>query len=96
MVGDPSGKRDRAADPRRWSRSTGTPRRSCGSSQRFLAFEGANAARLRNNADWLRGLRLMEFLRDTGKHFTVSYMLQKESVQSRMETGSRTPSSATC
>ena len=40
-----------------------------------------------NNADWLRGLGLMEFLRDTGKHFTVNYMLQKESVKSRMETG---------
>jgi tyrosyl-tRNA synthetase len=40
-----------------------------------------------NNADWLRGLGLMEFLRDTGKHFTVNYMLQKDSVQSRMETG---------
>jgi tyrosyl-tRNA synthetase len=47
----------------------------------------ANAARLRNNADWLRGIPLLEFLRDTGKHFTVNYMLQKESVRSRMESG---------
>jgi tyrosyl-tRNA synthetase len=54
---------------------------------RFLAFEGANAVRMRNNAEWLRGVPLMEFLRDTGKHFTVSYMLQKESVQSRLESG---------
>src|SRR4029077_20918495 len=46
-----------------------------------------NAARMRNNAAWLRPLGLMEFLRDTGKHFTLSYMLQKESVKSRMETG---------
>jgi tyrosyl-tRNA synthetase len=53
----------------------------------FLDFEGPAAARVMNNADWLRGLGLMEFLRDTGKHFTVNYMLQKESVQSRMETG---------
>jgi tyrosyl-tRNA synthetase len=42
---------------------------------------------MRNNADWLRGVHLMHFLRDTGKHFTVSYMLQKESVQSRLESG---------
>ena len=42
---------------------------------------------MRNNADWLRPLGLMEFLRDIGKHFTVNYMLQKESVKSRMETG---------
>jgi tyrosyl-tRNA synthetase len=53
----------------------------------FLTFDGRNAARMRNNADWLRPLALMEFLRDTGKHFTVNYMLQKESVQSRMESG---------
>ena len=42
---------------------------------------------MRNNADWLRGIGLMDFLRDTGKHFTLSYMLQKESVRSRMEAG---------
>ena len=63
------------------------PGASRGSSRRFLSFEGANAARMRNNADWLRGIPLMEFLRDTGKHFTLSYMLQKESVRSRMEVG---------
>lgn len=86
MVGDPSGKRterpimsleqiDRNAQ--------GIGRQL----QRFLSFEGANAARLRNNADWLRGLRLMEFLRDTGKHFTLSHMLGKESVASRLQEG---------
>ncbi|HSR15510.1 MAG TPA: tyrosine--tRNA ligase, partial [Gemmatimonadales bacterium] len=53
----------------------------------FLSFEGPQAARMFNNADWLRGLGLMEFLRDTGKHFTISYMLQKEAVKNRMETG---------
>nr|MBA3522473.1 tyrosine--tRNA ligase [Gemmatimonadales bacterium] len=36
---------------------------------------------------WLRGVRLMDFLRDTGKHFTLSYMLQKESVRSRLDSG---------
>ena len=40
-----------------------------------------------NNADWLAPIGLLEFLRDTGKHFTVNYMLQKESVKSRMESG---------
>jgi tyrosyl-tRNA synthetase len=53
----------------------------------FVSFEGGNAALVRNNADWLRHLGLMEFLRDTGKHFTVNYMLQKDSVRSRMESG---------
>lgn len=42
---------------------------------------------MRNNADWLRKLPLMEFLRDTGKHLTLGFMLQKESVRSRLETG---------
>jgi tyrosyl-tRNA synthetase len=86
MVGDPSGKREERPvmtleqidrNARSLARQL-TP---------FLSFEGANAARMRNNADWLRGIPLMEFLRDTGKHFTLSYMLQKESVRSRMEVG---------
>ena len=53
----------------------------------FLDFGGGQAARLLNNAEWLRGLNLLDFLRDTGKHFTVNYMLQKDSVKSRMESG---------
>jgi tyrosyl-tRNA synthetase len=44
-----------------------------------------NPARIVNNADWLRQLNLLEFLRDTGKHFTVNYMLAKESVRRRLE-----------
>jgi tyrosyl-tRNA synthetase len=42
---------------------------------------------MRNNADWLRPLGAIEFMRDIGKHFTVNYMLAKESVQQRMEEG---------
>ncbi len=52
----------------------------------FLDFEvKSNPAKLINNADWLRKLNLVEFLRDTGKHFTVNYMLSKDSVKNRME-----------
>ncbi len=40
-----------------------------------------------NNAEWLGGLDLVGFLRDVGKHFTVNYMLQKDSVRSRMDAG---------
>ncbi|MDB4881081.1 MAG: Tyrosyl-tRNA synthetase [Gemmatimonadetes bacterium] len=54
---------------------------------RFLSFEGEGAARMRDNAAWLGDLTLIDFLRDTGKHFTVNYMLQKESVKSRMDAG---------
>ena len=53
--------------------------------ERFLDFDAApNPARLINNADWLRSITLLEFLRDTGKHFTVNYMLAKESVKRRL------------
>src|SRR5690606_34621460 len=42
---------------------------------------------VRNNAEWLGSTGLIEFLRDTGKHFTVNWMMQKDSVKTRMETG---------
>jgi tyrosyl-tRNA synthetase len=52
----------------------------------FLDFETrTNPARVRNNANWLMSLNLVEFLRDTGKHFTVNYMIAKDSVKSRLE-----------
>ena len=44
-----------------------------------------NPARLVNNADWLASLNLMAFLRDIGKHFTINYMMAKESIRSRLE-----------
>ena len=56
--------------------------------ERFLDFEAApNAARMMNNADWLRSIGLIEFLRDTGKHFTVNLMMSKESVKRRLDEG---------
>jgi len=88
MVGDPSGKRsERPIMPlEEIDRNAEAIRKQVA---RFLDFEASapNAARLRNNADWLRKVPLMEFLRDTGKHLTLGFMLQKESVKSRLETG---------
>ncbi len=55
--------------------------------EHFLEFSGPVAAQMRNNADWLVPLRAVDFMRDVGKHFTVNYMLAKESVQSRFESG---------
>jgi tyrosyl-tRNA synthetase len=53
----------------------------------FLDFHAKeNPARMVNNADWLAPIPLMDFLRDTGKYFTVNYMLNKESVKRRLET----------
>jgi tyrosyl-tRNA synthetase len=55
---------------------------------RFLDFESkTNAAMMVNNAGWLAPLSLIDFLRDIGKHFTVNYMLAKESVRRRYEQG---------
>jgi tyrosyl-tRNA synthetase len=55
--------------------------------ERFLDFSGPRGARMRNNADWLTSLSLVEFLRDVGKHFSVNVMLAKDSVKSRLEGG---------
>ncbi len=53
---------------------------------RFLDFDAAaNPARIVNNADWLATIPLIDFLRDTGKHFTVNSMMAKESVKRRLE-----------
>jgi tyrosyl-tRNA synthetase len=86
LVGDPSGKRNErpVLSLEQIDANSAVIRAQLG---HFLSFEGKNAARLANNADWLRPLPLMEFLRDTGKHFTVNYMLQKDSVQSRLDSG---------
>ena len=55
---------------------------------RFLDFEvRTNRAMLINNADWLANIPMVDFLRDVGKHFTVNYMLAKESVKRRYEEG---------
>ena len=45
----------------------------------------SNPARVINNADWLLSLPLVDFLRDIGKHFTVNYMIAKDSVRNRIE-----------
>ena len=56
--------------------------------ERFLDFnQTPNAARMVNNADWLRTIGLLEFLRDTGKHFSVNLMMSKESVKRRLDDG---------
>jgi tyrosyl-tRNA synthetase len=53
---------------------------------RFLDFgTPVNPARMIDNAEWLASIDMMTFLRDVGKHFTVNYMLQKESVKRRLE-----------
>ncbi|HEY2916686.1 MAG TPA: tyrosine--tRNA ligase [Candidatus Limnocylindrales bacterium] len=55
--------------------------------ERLLDFSGPNGTLLLNNLDWLAPLHLLEWLRDVGKHFTIPYMLAKDSVQLRLERG---------
>ncbi|MCC9175871.1 tyrosine--tRNA ligase [Arthrobacter sp. zg-Y179] len=55
-----------------------------GQVQRFLSFEGDNAARMVNNLDWTAPMSAIDFLRDVGKHFRVGTMIKKEIVSSRL------------
>jgi tyrosyl-tRNA synthetase len=86
MIGDPSGK----TSERQLQTAEQVAQNALGihgQLERFLDFDGPSAARMRDNAAWLTPLRLVDFLRDVGKHFTVNYMLQKDSVRSRMDAG---------
>lgn len=58
-----------------------------GQLSRFLDFEKEGGALLVNNYDWLGNLNLLEFLRDYGKHFNVNYMLNKDTIASRLDKG---------
>ena len=85
MIGDPSGK---SAERVLMTRDTIAYNVECIQKQlaHFLDFDSkTNPARLLNNADWLLKLNLVDFLRDVGKHFTVNYMLAKDSVRTRLE-----------
>src|ERR1700757_1876755 len=84
MIGDPSGKsQERTLLTREQIDQNVAGIRS--QLSRFLDFDAKpNPARIVNNADWLAEFDLLGFLRDTGKFFTVNYMLQKESVKSRL------------
>ena len=87
MIGDPSG---RSAERNLLDRATLEANVAALRSQleRFLDFSaGSSGAVMVNNLDWLGELSLIDFLRDTGKHFTVPYMLAKDSVQTRLERG---------
>ncbi|HIP73222.1 MAG TPA: tyrosine--tRNA ligase [Anaerolineae bacterium] len=85
MVGDPSGKsRERNLLSREEIEANLAGVKDQLAS--VLDFEVKNnPALLLNNADWLNKLQLMDFLRDTGKYFTVNYMMAKDSVKSRLD-----------
>lgn len=84
MIGDPSG---RSAERNLLDRATLDHNRAAIGAQlaNLVDFSGKSGALLLDNLSWLGDLGLIDFLRDTGKHLTVGYMLAKESVKTRLE-----------
>jgi tyrosyl-tRNA synthetase len=86
MIGDPSGK---SVERNLLSTEVIEYNLACIKKQleHFLDFSGENAARIVNNYDWFKEIRFLDFLRDVGKHLTVNYMVAKDSVKNRWESG---------
>ena len=87
MIGDPSGK---SAERQLLSIDDINHNLNCQKKQleQFLDFDcGENSAEIVNNYDWFKEINLLDFIRDTGKHITISYMMSKDSVKSRLESG---------
>lgn len=86
LVGDPSGRTSERTlnDP---EVIAGWVERIRTQVQRYLEFDGPNAAVIVNNLDWTARMSAIDWLRDVGKHFSVSRMLAKESVSARLEAG---------
>jgi tyrosyl-tRNA synthetase len=87
MVGDPSGK---SQERNLLDAETLQHNVSCVKKQleAFLDFNsGSNAAEMVNNYDWFEKMSFLDFIRDVGKHISVNYMMAKDSVKKRLETG---------
>lgn len=87
LIGDPSFK-DAERSLQTKETVEGWVEKIQGQLSRFLDFEnGDNKAVMVNNYDWFGSVSFIDFLRDVGKYFTVNYMMSKESVKKRIETG---------
>jgi tyrosyl-tRNA synthetase len=87
MVGDPSGKSEERSflDEETLRVNQNGVRRQL---EKFLDFDcGENSAVMVNNYDWFKEIGFLQFLREAGKHLTVNYMMAKDSVKTRLETG---------
>jgi tyrosyl-tRNA synthetase len=86
MVGDPSGKSE---ERNLLSEDVLNKNVACVKAQleKFLDFDNTkpNAAEMANNYDWFKEISFLDFIRDTGKHITVNYMMAKDSVKKRLE-----------
>lgn len=87
MVGDPSGKsaERNLLDETTLNANLAGQRKQL---EKFLDFNcGANSAEIVNNYDWFKNMSFLDFIRDTGKHISVNYMMAKDSVKNRLENG---------
>jgi tyrosyl-tRNA synthetase len=86
LVGDPSG---RTAERQLQERDVigGWVERIRSQVERYLSFEGDNAAIIVDNLEWTGEMSAIDWLRDVGKHFSVSRMLAKEAVSARLSSG---------
>jgi tyrosyl-tRNA synthetase len=87
MVGDPSGKSQERnlLDAETLQHNVACVKKQL---EAFLDFNsGSNAAEMVNNYDWFEKMSFLDFIRDVGKHISVNYMMAKDSVKKRLETG---------
>jgi tyrosyl-tRNA synthetase len=87
MVGDPSGKSQERnlLDAVTLDHNVACVRKQL---EAFLDFDcGTNSAEMVNNYDWFKDMSFLDFIRDVGKHISVNYMMAKDSVKKRLETG---------
>ena len=86
LIGDPSGKKsERILNSKKivadWSKDIKKQ------IEKIMSINGGEKARVINNLDWLGKIKMIDFIRDIGKHFSIGAMLAKESIKSRIETG---------
>ena len=85
-IGDPSGK-DKERQLKSFEELDSNLNFQLDQVKKFLSFEGENAAIVVNNLDFYKEMNVLNFLRDLGKTLTVSYMMSKDSVKNRLESG---------
>jgi tyrosyl-tRNA synthetase len=85
-IGDPSGK-DSERQLKSYEELDGNLERQTALMKKFISFEGKNAAKIVNNYDFYKSMNVLDFLRNVGKTLTVNYMMSKDSVKNRLESG---------
>ncbi len=86
LIGDPKPNAERTLNDK--ATVTNWVSRLAAQTERFLDYQGPNAARLVNNLDWTQNYSALDFLRDVGKHYRVGKMLSKDAVSARLNSDS--------